>query len=296
MAFRATFIGLNKHQDPGILELMGATRDALALHALFNDTFSGIVSQLLTDDAATLSSIRAALDASLGEALPEDVVVITFAGHGTPGHQIVAFDTDTDSPGDTSLSMTELAERFRSSKARAVLCILDCCFSGAAPARVLDGAPLPRAQVADYSAFAGTGRSLIAAASPTQPAWEEPASGHGLLTRSVIEVLTGGSGTNDITAAVSVIIAKTRALALSIGEQQDPCFVGAVEGGLELPILVRGALWQTLFPDLSTVQVTKEFAQLAAFNIPPDIIQIGRCGSKTVLMIFSFKLSTATEC
>ena len=41
-------------------------------------------------------------------------------------------------PQNTSLSMTELAERFRSSKARAVLCILDCCFSGAAPARVLD--------------------------------------------------------------------------------------------------------------------------------------------------------------
>jgi helicase len=141
MAFRATFIGINKHQAPGILELTGATRDAQALHALFNDTFSGIDSRLLIDEAATLSSIRAALDASLGEALPDDVVVLTFAGHGTPGHQIVAFDTDSDSPGDSSLSMTELAERFRSSKARAVLCILDCCFSGAAPARVLT-APL----------------------------------------------------------------------------------------------------------------------------------------------------------
>jgi helicase len=272
MAFRATFIGINKHQDPGIQELTGATHDARALYALFNDTFSGIDARLLIDESATLSSIRAALDASLGEALPDDVVVLTFAGHGTPGHQIVAFDTDRGSPGDTSLSMTELAERFRSSKARAVLCILDCCFSGAAPARVLDGTPLPRAHLVDYSAFAGTGRFLIAAASPTQPAWEEPSSGHGLLTRSVIEVLTEGSGTNDITAAVSLIVSKTRALAQSIGEQQDPCFIGAVEGGLELPILVRGALWQKLFPDLSAIQVSKDFGQLAAFNIPPAII------------------------
>jgi helicase len=272
MAFRTAFIGINKHEDPSIPELTGAVRDAAALHALFADTFTDIRCQVLLDDAATLSAVRAVLDETLGAAADDDVVVLSFAGHGTPGHQIVTYDTDRDSPGDTTLPMEELAERFRSSKARAVLCIVDCCFSGAAPARVLEGAPRARADLADYEAFRGKGRFLLAAASPTQAAWEEPGTGHGLLTRSVIEVLTTGSESNDITEAVAHIAARTQDLARSIGEEQDPCFVGSVEGGLRLPVLTRGTLWRRLFPDLSTIRIDKDIDALGAFAIPTDVL------------------------
>lgn len=271
MAFRGTFIGVNKHQDPSIPELTGATRDASALHALFTDTFSDINATLLLDDRAALSEVRAALETSLGEATEDDVVVLCFAGHGTRGHHIVAYDTDADSPGDTSLPMEELAERFRSSKARAVLCIIDCCFSGAAPARVLETTPSSR-DLVDYSAFEGKGRFLLAAASPSQPAWEESSGGHGLLTRSIIEVLTSGSGSNDITESIGRIIARTRELAQSIGEQQDACFAGGTEGVLSLPVLVRGSNWIRLFPDLSTVEVGTDINELGKFEIPEQII------------------------
>jgi Caspase domain len=90
----------------------GAARDASALHALFSDTFNDIRSMLLLDEAATVDEIRAALDETLGWASEDDAVVLTFAGHGTPGHQIIAYDTDPDSPGDTTLPMDELAARF----------------------------------------------------------------------------------------------------------------------------------------------------------------------------------------
>ncbi len=272
MAFRAVFIGINKHQDAGIPELSGAVRDAQALHALFVDTFADISAHLLLDQAATLTAIRSVLDNALGAASEDDVVVLSFAGHGSPGHQIVAYDTDRDSPGDTTLPMEELAERFRSSKARAVLCIIDCCFSGAAPARVLEGVPRARDGLMNYESFSGKGRFLLAAASPTQPAWEEPGSGHGLLTRSVIEVLTSGSGSNDITGAVARIVAMTRDLAQSIGEEQDPCFVGGVEGELQLPVLLRGVAWRALFPELSIVQVSKDIAELATFGIGDEVL------------------------
>jgi helicase len=272
MGFRATFIGTNKHSDPGIPELTGAARDASALHALFSDTFSDIRSTLLLDEAATLDAIRAALDECLGQASEDDVVVLTFAGHGTPGHQIVAYDTDRDSPGDTTLPMDELAARFQSSKARAVLCIIDCCFSGAAPARVLEGLPTSRADLADFSAFKGKGRFLLAAASPTQPAWEEPTSGHGLLTRAIIEVFTSREGPLNLTEAVGLVIVRTRELAEQIGEQQDACFVGGSEGALELPVLKQAAAWRKLFPDLSTITVTKDLDQLTMLGVPTDII------------------------
>jgi uncharacterized caspase-like protein len=177
------------------------------------------------------------------------VVVISFAGHGTEAHQIVAYDTDRDAIGSSTLPMEELAAMFRSSRARAILCIVDCCFSGAAPARVLEGTPLARATF-DYTAFEGKGRFLLAAASPTQPAWEEPGTGHGLLTGAIIEVLTAGTEPIDIAAAVAEITAKTRDRAKAIGEEQSPCFVGGMEGKLELPVLQRGARWRSLFPDL----------------------------------------------
>ena len=137
---------------------------------------------------------------------------------------------------------------------------------------MLDATPAARADLVDYSAFEGKGRFLLAAASPSQPAWEEPSSGHGLLTRSVIEVLTSGSGNNDITQAVASIIARTRELARLIGEEQDPCFVGSVEGGLTLPVLNRGPVWQRLFPDLSTVEVGEAIEELRRFGIPEEII------------------------
>jgi helicase len=66
------------------------------------------------------------------------VIVISFAGHGSPDGNLVVFDTDPANLAGTAVSMADLAEAFKATKARAVLCILDCCFSGQAPARVLE--------------------------------------------------------------------------------------------------------------------------------------------------------------
>jgi len=110
MAFKALFVGINKHLDPGIPELTGAVRDAQALDALFRDTFSDIDGSLLIDSQATLDAIRQQLDRVLQAATDDDVVVISFAGHGTRAHQIVAYDTDRDLIGSTSLPMEDLRQ------------------------------------------------------------------------------------------------------------------------------------------------------------------------------------------
>jgi hypothetical protein len=58
MAFRALFVGINKHQDPGVLELTGAARDAQAFQALFQDTFTDIDARLLVDLSAVIGDIN----------------------------------------------------------------------------------------------------------------------------------------------------------------------------------------------------------------------------------------------
>ena len=102
----------------------------------------------------------------------------------------------------------------------------------------------------DYKAFDGKGQIPAGCSIADEPAWEEPGTGHGLLTGSIIEVLTAGTEPIDIAAAVAEIAARTRDRAKAIGEEQSPCFVGGIEGKLELPVLQRGTRWRSLFPDL----------------------------------------------
>lgn len=144
MAYKATFIGIDKYLDREIRDLAGARRDATALCTLFADSIAGCDPVLLVDDQATHERVEAAMTDVLYGAGPDDVAILFFAGHGTKDHRLVTHNTAKADLSGTTISMQRIADLFRASKARAVLCILDCCFSGAAPARVLDDSPVPR--------------------------------------------------------------------------------------------------------------------------------------------------------
>ena len=94
MALKAVFVGIDRHQNPDIPELGGAKRDATALWALFTDSIPGFSSRLHVDDQATLGQVRDAVVGTLEAADAEDIVVLSFAGHGSPDGSLVAFDTD----------------------------------------------------------------------------------------------------------------------------------------------------------------------------------------------------------
>ena len=83
-----------------IPELSGAGRDAMALWALFADTIEELAARLLVDEQATLTAVSEAIVGTLEAAQEDDVIVISFAGHGSPDGSLVLFDTDsTDSFG-----------------------------------------------------------------------------------------------------------------------------------------------------------------------------------------------------
>ncbi len=124
MATRAIFVGVNNHRDPAIPELGGARRDATALWALFTDTIEGLSAHLLVDERATHADVSGAILGALDSAQEDDVVILGFAGHGSPDGSLVLFDTDAADLSGTALPMASLAEAFKRTKARAVLCIL----------------------------------------------------------------------------------------------------------------------------------------------------------------------------
>ena len=129
--------------------------------------------RLLVNENATHAEVSQAIRGALSPAQTNDVVVISFAGHGSPDGNMVLFDTDAADLSRTALSMATLAEAFKTTKARVVLCILDCCFSGQAPARVLGSVARPR-NALTLTGVHGEGRILLAACDTKESAWEQP--------------------------------------------------------------------------------------------------------------------------
>jgi len=273
MATKAVFIGVNKHADLAIPELSGAARDATALWALFSDTLPDLSAHLLTDRQATHAAASAILTSTLNGATDSDVVIISFAGHGSADGRLVFYDTGAANLSGTALSMAVLADAFKATKARAVLCLLDCCFSGHAPARVLETGATPRNAFALTGVY-GEGRILISACTSTESAWEQPGTGHGLLTYAVIAAMTRESSeTVSFPGIADDIIGAARVEGQRMGVTQTPVFLGSVEGGLVFPRLVRGDNYRAAFPQTAVQQMSGAFSELASHGFPTSLIE-----------------------
>jgi replicative superfamily II helicase len=271
--FRATFIGVDKYADSTVRELTGAVRDATALWALVSDSMPGAVASLLTNADATIVNIRAAIHEALTSAGEDDTVILTFSGHGNRSQRLVTYDTSRNSLDASTIGMDELAAAFKGSKAKAILCVIDCCFSGAAPARVLDDSPVSRDPGMPLEELAGAGRILISACHVNEVAYESPAYRHGLLTLSLIRALQAwDEQTIDLVAAMAAVMQSVRAAAGQLGVTQTPILLGHVEGGLVLPRLVAGSRFLTAFPEATGIRVSAAVNDLNQFGIPQPVL------------------------
>ena len=181
-----------------------------------------------------------ALRETLGQATPEDVVIFSFSGHGSHDHRLAAFDTRLADLASTTIEMAELGTIFKSTKARAVFLILDCCFSGGAPAKVLEDSPIPRDPGTPFDVLVGEGRILLTACGVNEVAYEMPQARHGILTKSLMDVLIEAETSVDILASVAEVMNRVRAEAARQGITQTPGLLGTVHGGLVIPKLTPG--------------------------------------------------------
>lgn len=269
---RAGFIGIDRYADPKIGDLNGAVRDATALWSVLSDSVDGMAAALITNENANLRAVKQALDDTLGAAEEGDVVLLSFAGHGTPDHRLVVADTSVDDLIGTTLDMGDLARRFRETRARAVLLLLDCCFSGGAPARVLDLGLVPRAVGMPLAEVAGRGRILFAASAPDEPALEDPQTRHGLFTKAILDSLLASDGAVGMLGLAENVVGLVRASAARFGYKQTPVLFGHVEGELSLPPGRRGATYYAAFPERAPVRTTGAFAELAGYGLPDAVL------------------------
>lgn len=281
MKCHGLFIGVNEFRDPQIPWLSGAVRDAEALHGLFADTFDG-AGGLLVDDQATATGIRGALAGLATNAGPDDVVVVTYAGHGSEDHYLIPFDA---APGDlagTAISLDELADLLAAVPGRTLLCVLDCCFSGALGARVFT----PEARLRNVTRstavdaierFTGEGRLALTASAPDQPALESARHGHGLLTFRLLEALQGAPEVRDssllsLYKIVEYVTRHVEADAKQMGHHQTPTLRGKIDGLPLWPVLTPGPVYSGRFPERVRTPATSDPQSLTAFGLSPEAI------------------------
>jgi replicative superfamily II helicase len=273
-ATKALFIGINEYQDLNIDNLEGARLDAIALHALFTDSIPGIQARLLTDRAATKQAIEDELQAAMDSAMPGDFVIVTFSGHGSAEEGLVAHDSVLTDDG-SMISMANLATRFHQTRAGRVLVLLDCCESGEGPRRVLKTWTDTSGVDNTLHSPDGGGRSMIAAANPNQSAWETSSvEGHGLLTASLMQVLTEAEAPVDVRVLSATIAERVRAEAARSGDEQTPIDISVVAGNFHLPPLRAGDAYRRAFPERSPSTKAEHFQDLETFGIAPSIVAL----------------------
>ncbi len=272
MALIGRFIGVNRYLDRNIRDLNGAERDAIALWALFSDTIPEIDARLLTNADANVNSIRQALQETLKNATPDDTVIVFFSGHGSSDHRLTAHDTSLEDLENTTVAMQEIADLFKASQAKSILCILDCCFSGGAPAKVLETSPISRTLGNPLESLSGTGRMILAASNFDEPSYELPSTGHGVLTKALLDTLQSSEDTVNLLTAMNTVMELVRTEAARIGVIQTPVLLNHIEGGLVLPALKPGQKYFAAFPDKQGVKVTKDIAELSQFGLPHELL------------------------
>ena len=255
-----------------IRDLSGAAQDASAFWAVLTDSIPGLNASLIIDEEATLEAVTGALEETLGKATEDDIVFLSFAGHGTPDHRLVVTNSQMDDLLSTTLDMASLARQFRTSRARAVLLFLDCCFSGGAPARVLDLGLVARDVGLPLAEVAGQGRILFAASAPHEEALEDPRTCHGLFTKAILDCLLSATEPVSVVGLVDRVIGMVQVNAHRFGHIQTPTMFGQVEGQVTLPPCQRGVSYYALFPERGSIKTTGDFDDLAGYGIPGEVL------------------------
>jgi helicase len=279
VAFKGLFIGVDRYASRSVQRLSCARRDAVALHALFSDTLGGS-SVLLTDEKATRAGIEQEFD-RLFHCSPDDVIAITFSGHGSQTHELVTYDADLNNLSASCIPLDTLTAWFARIPARRLVCFLDCCFSGGAGAKVLKSDATPRAIASVDSLLeqlSGNGRLIFTASSATEEAWEHSHLGHGLLTYYLLEALQGAEEVRQsdkiaIYRLLEYVTQRVVAGATQLGKPQHPTLRGQLDGELTWPVFKAGSHYQVAFPERSHTKVTQDIQSLIACGFPPQLLQ-----------------------
>ncbi|ASU82933.1 hypothetical protein CDO52_09140 [Nocardiopsis gilva YIM 90087] len=171
----AILIGTGKYRDPGLQNLLSPQADVAAIGGALeaNGNFDEVISLLdPTHDEAS-----GAIEQALNSGKPDDLVFVSFSGHGvrnTPGRLHLTFsDTRLDRVASTGLSSEGLQRMLHDSRVTKKVVLLDCCYSGS----FADGFATRSSGEQEFIDFqreflGGEGTYVLASSAPDKPAHE----------------------------------------------------------------------------------------------------------------------------
>ncbi|MGE0875404.1 MAG: caspase domain-containing protein [Burkholderiales bacterium] len=213
----AVIIGVSEYADTRIPSLRYAAKDARAIHDWLVSPQGGRYAparvKLLVDRDATGNNIREALFGWLRQAIEEDVVMIFFAGHGspdapdTPGNlYLLPTDARYDAIASSGFPMWDIETALkRFVKAKRVVVVADACHSGGVgesfdiARRSTSATPSnPISSGLHGLAAIGPGVAVLSASDDKQFSAEGPmfGGGHGVFTHFLLEGLKGQADYN----------------------------------------------------------------------------------------------------
>lgn len=207
----AVIVGVSKYKfdGQGIHNLNFADRDALAMRDFLLSPAGGSFPKenilVLTNAEATVQNVRTALFTFLARTKPEDLVVIYFAGHGSPDPNdmrnlyLLTHDTDPANMGGTAFPMWQMEDVFsRVIKAKRIVTFTDACHSGGIGAGTLatQRHNLVNQYLQKYSGLEG--RAVMTASDVSEFSQESArwGGGHGVFTFFLLEGLSGKADRN----------------------------------------------------------------------------------------------------
>ena len=213
----AVVIGVSKYADTSVPALRYAAADAQAFHDWAVSPSGGKYApsrvKLLVEEQATSENMKDALFVWLKEALAEDMVVIYFAGHGSPESPdspnnlfLLPYDARYDSISITGFPMWDIQTALkRYIKAKKVVVIVDACHSGGVgqsfdvARRANRGLKINRISTGIHGLTkVGDGICVISASDDGQFSQESKdwGGGHGVFTHFLLQGLEGQADYN----------------------------------------------------------------------------------------------------
>ncbi|WP_326796460.1 caspase family protein [Streptomyces sp. NBC_01808] len=203
----ALLIATDTYDDGAFRPLRSPGQDCAGLaRALADPAIGGFRAEQVKD--APAHQVMRAVERFFRDRSRDDLLLLHLSCHGIKdddGHlHFAARDTDRDLPASTAMPAAFLRSQLERCRARTIVVLLDCCYSGA----FLTGAKGDD-QVHLREELAGSGRVVLTATSRTEYAWEgerlETASPQpSRFTGALIEGLTTGAADLDGDGRITV--------------------------------------------------------------------------------------------
>ncbi|MEU6609057.1 DnaJ C-terminal domain-containing protein [Streptomyces shenzhenensis] len=166
----ALLIATDTYDDTSLRSLRSPSQDCTALAAVLADPYIGGFRTEQLKDARAHQAMRA-VEQFFRDRSRDDLLLLHISCHGIKDDDgslyFAALDTDRDLPASTAIPAAFLRDRMNGCRARTIVVLLDCCYSGAfVPGAKGDD------QVHVRDELGGHGRVVLTATSRTEYAWE----------------------------------------------------------------------------------------------------------------------------